>query len=490
MKSKSTKRSYIDDADIDPDSRLVAEAEAELLGLIHDEASPRHSLGKQEVVSRGINRLNDIRELLEEAERPDRRYPVIHIAGTSGKGSVATFVASICEAAGIRAGLHTTPYLQTPLEKLVCHGSMAKPNEFRELVDFIGKVHDKMRLRKLHYQPRYGSSWVAITLEFFRRKEVDLAILEAGAGGRFDLTNVVSPLITAVTSVGLDHIKTLGPTLRDIAWHKAGIFKRDVPALMLETSADIEDLLVGEGHRIGASVRVLREGRDYQARSSHEIAFLGKCIRCSYGNPQMLGTHQIRNAVIAMAIADEMALAGFPLSRSDVEQGIRNARAPGRLELMSESPAVYIDGAHNADKATALARTLGNLLGDRRLVLVLGVLGYKAVEEITAPLASLASRVVATEPNVFMKAAYPAQDLKKLASKYCRMVDCEPDPIKAVSIALDSLSGDDVVCVTGSVYLAGNVRSAWHPIARIIAEGNSWPNGHPPEVTNSMGGYG
>ena len=95
---------------------------------------------------------------------------------------------------------------------------------------------------------------------------------------------------------------------------------------MLETSADIEDLLVGEGHRIGASVRVIREGRDYQARSSHEIAFLGKCIRCSYGNPQMLGTHQIRNAVIAMAIADEMALAGFPLSRSDVEQGIREGR--------------------------------------------------------------------------------------------------------------------------------------------------------------------
>ena len=475
MKPKIIRPSHIDNAEIDPDSRLVAEAEAELLGLIRGEASPRHSFGKREAVLRGIDRLNDIRELLEEAKRPDRSYPVIHIAGTSGKGSVATFVASICGVAGIGAGLHTTPYLQTPLEKLVYRGSMAKPYEFRELVDFISDLHEKMQFHKRQYQPRYGSSWVAMTLEFFRRKKVDLAILEAGAGGRFDLTNVVSPLITAVTSVGIDHIRTLGPTLQDIAWHKAGIFKRDIPALMLETS---EDLLVTEANRIGANVRVLREGRDYQVSSRREITFLGKCIRHSYGYPQMPGRHQIGNAIIAMAIADEMALAGFPVSHSDVEQGISNARAPGRLELVSESPTVYIDGAHNADKATALAKTLGELLGGRHLVLVLGVLGYKAVEGITAPLASLASRVVVTEPNVFMKASYPAQDLRMLAGKYCRTVDCEPDPLKAVSTALDGASGEDVVCVAGSMYLAGNVRSLWYPIPRIVAETNSWPNCH------------
>lgn len=457
--------------------QMVDAAERDLLSLIRGEASPTEAFEREEAVSRGEQRLERIRKLLEAAGRPGRSYPLIHIAGTSGKGSVATYVDAICQSAGIVAGLHTTPYLQTPLEKLVCRGRMASPREFRELVGWIRYLQDRLRSTDLGHEARYGSSWVALTLEYFRRKEVEVAILEAGAGGRFDLTNVVEPLITAVTSVGLDHVKTLGPTIRDIAWHKAGIFKRGAPAVMIEGSEEVLSVLLSEAKKAGARPRVLKRGTDFVVESGQSVSFHGRNIRVESACPQMPGRHQLENAAVAMAIADGMVEAGFSVSSQDVARGVRNARLPGRLELVSERPAVYLDGAHNEDKAAALARSLEELLGGRRLVLVLGVLGYKAVEAVTAPLASIAEKVVATEPQVYMKQAYPVEELRRVASGYCRDVECEPDPDQAVAAALAGTGPEDLICVAGSMYLVGNVRSRWYPVGQIIAEGNSWPGG-------------
>lgn len=453
----------------------VETAERDLLQLIRGESAPVLAYGRAEVVSRGDERLRRIRVLLEEAGRPERSYPVIHIAGTSGKGSVATYVDAICQAAGIGAGLHMTPYLQTPLEKLAYRGRLATPLEFRELVDWILALQDRLRSKQQGCEARYGSSWVALTMEYFRRKNVDVAILEAGAGGRFDLTNAVAPLITAVTSVGMDHVKTLGPTIRDIAWHKAGIFKEGAPAVMLETNQEALPVLRAEAKRVGARPRILRPGTDFVVEPGRGVTFHGRNFRVEAARPRMPGRHQLENAAVAMAIADEMAEAGFSISSDDVGRGIGNGRLPGRLELVSQRPDVYLDGAHNEDKAVALARSLAELLGDRRLTLVLGVLGYKSVEAVTAPLASLASKVVVTEPQVYMKRAYPAEDLRKLARRYCEDVDSEPNPGQAMSTALAGADPDEVICVAGSMYLVGNERSRWYPVERVNAEGNSWP---------------
>ncbi len=457
------------------DSETAEAAERDLLQLIRGEASPALAYGRWEVVSRGEERLGRIRDLLEEAGQPERSYPVIHIAGTSGKGSVAAFVDAICQAAGIGAGLHMTPYLQTPLEKLVYRGRIATPLEFRELVDWIRDLQNRLRSNDPRHEARYGSSWVALTMEYFRRKGVDVAILEAGAGGRFDLTNAVAPLITAVTSVGMDHVKTLGPTIRDIAWHKAGIFKQGVPALMLETDEEVLKVLLGEAKRAGARPRILRQGVDFVVETGRGVTFNGRNIQVESAYPRMAGGHQLENAAVAMAIADELVEAGFAISSDDVGRGIRNGRLPGRLELVSERPAVYLDGAHNEDKAVALAQSLGELVGDKRLTLVLGVLGYKSVEAVTAPLALLASKTVVTEPQVYMKRAYPAEDLRKIASKYCENVVCEPNSGRAMAAALAGASPEDVICVAGSMYLVGNVRSRWYRVARINMEGNLWP---------------
>jgi dihydrofolate synthase / folylpolyglutamate synthase len=455
-------------------SEMAIAAEQDLFALIQGEASPAVAYGPATAASRGEARLSRIRALLEIGGRPDRSYPVVHIAGTSGKGSVSTFVDAICREAGIASGLHTTPYLQTPLEKLISRGRMATPREFRELVDWVLGLQGELKALEPAHKARYGSSWVALTLEYFRRVGVDLAILEAGAGGRFDLTNAVEPLVTAVTSVGRDHEKTLGPTIRDIAWHKAGIFKAGAPAIMLETRADVLEVLLREAERVGARARVLREDADF-SRNGDGLTFRGEMIRFEACKPGMAGRHQLENAAVAAAIADELAKAGFAITAKDVVRGLEQARMPGRLEKVADGPAVYLDGAHNPDKAAALAGALSDLLEGRRLVLVLGVLGYKSVPEVAAPLAALAGRVVATEPVVHMKRALPAQELKDIVGRHCALVEVEPDPREAVRIALTGARDDDAVCVAGSMYLVGNVRSMWYPTERVIEAGTSWP---------------
>ncbi|MDP6349705.1 MAG: Mur ligase family protein [Chloroflexota bacterium] len=453
---------------------LVTAAEQDLFALIQGEASPAVAYGPATAASRGKARLSRIRALLEIGGRPDRCYPVVHIAGTSGKGSVSTFVDAICREAGIASGLHTTPYLQTPLEKLISRGRMATPREFRDLVDWVLGLQSELTALDPAHEARYGSSWVALTLEYFRRVGVDLAILEAGAGGRFDLTNAVEPLVTAVTSVGRDHEKTLGPTIRDIAWHKAGIFKSDAPAIMLETRTDVLEVLLRQAERVGARTRVLREDADF-SREEGGLTFRGETIRFEDCKPEMVGRHQLENAAVAAAIADELAVAGFPISKNHAFNGLEKARMPGRLEEVADGPTVYLDGAHNRDKAVALAGTLSDLLEGRRLVLVLGVLGYKTVPEVAAPLAALAGRVVATEPVVHMKRAFPAQELKDVVGRHCAAVEVEPDPLEAVRMALAGARDDDVVCVAGSIYLVGNVRSMWYPAERVVEAGTSWP---------------
>ena len=454
---------------------LVLAAERDLFALIQGEAAPAAAYGPTVAAIRGEARLDRLRALLAAGNRPERHYPIVHIAGTSGKGSVCAYVDAICREAGIGTGVHTTPYLQTPLEKLVSGGRMATPGEFRKLVDWVLGRQRELTIRDPGHEARYGSSWVALTLEYFRRAKVDLAILEAGAGGRFDLTNVVEPLITAVTSVGYDHVKSLGPTIRDIAWHKSGIFKAGAPAIMLETRDDVLRVMMSEAEGVGARARVIRPGTDFTGDRG-VLTFRGDRIRIEGARPGMAGGHQLENAAVAAAIADELVVAGFPITSEDVVSGLRQARVPGRLELVANGPAVYLDGAHNGDKAAALGGSLRALLDGRRLVLVLGVLGAKAVEDVVAPLASLAGRVVATEPRVYMKRACPAEELAEIASRHCPAVEVESDPLAAVGQALAGATEEDVVCVAGSMYLVGNVRSLWYPVELIVAAGTPWPS--------------
>ena len=411
---------------------------------------------------------------------PHLKYPVVHVAGTSGKGSVCTFVAGICSAAGLKTGSHLTPYLQSPLEKLIVDDELAAMEEFVGLVDWFKSREASRSAGGWASEASYGAMWVALTCEYFRRRRVDIAIMEAGAGGLYDLTNVVEPLIAAVTSVGMDHVLSLGPTLADIARHKAGVFKAGIPAVAVDRGDDTLPMLKLRAEAVGAPFRAIRRERDYWsealAGSRERLSYVGPNLEIMGAELGLVGPHQVDNAALAVAIADSLVDAGYPITQQSVEVGLAGARLPGRWEIVSDSPRIVLDGAHNTDKAMALAALL-RTQNRRPLTLVMGMLGYKAVRGIVEALGPLADSVVATEPTVYMKAALSAPELAQMIESIGVEVSVRPDPVEALDLAVNSSGCDGLVCVTGSLYLVGQARERWYSQSAIALERTPYPNG-------------
>ena len=454
-------------------------ASSYILSLIKGPGSLTRPLDRSDSRRRGRERVVRMETLLHELGDPHVVYPVVHVAGTSGKGSVCTFVAGICKASGLETGSHLTPYLQTPVEKLVVNDQLASREEFVELVEWFKQRRHSARAGDLVSEPRYGPTWVALTFEYFRRREVDVAVIEAGAGGRYDLTNVVTPVVAAVTSVGLDHVLSLGPTLRDIARHKAGVFKPGAPAITIDTGDDISACLEVHAEEAGAVFQPIRPDVDFWGEAAREgrdrLTYLGRNFEVEGAELGLAGAHQIENAAVACAIVDAMADAGYPITREAVEEGLIDARLPGRWEIVSDSPEVILDGAHNPDKASALAAALREHKRGRRLAVVVGVLGYKASGPIVDELASVADFVVATEPTVYMKAPLPAADLGRMARSTGVETLVLADPLEALDAAVDWAGPDGIVCITGSLYLVGQVRERWYPARAIDSQRTPYP---------------
>ena len=418
-----------------------------------------------------------MRALLLALGEPQRGYPIAHIAGTSGKGSVSAMVAAVSGAAGLRVGVHMTPYLQSPLEKLAVGERLATPEEFVELVAWIRSRLEALEGDDPDFAPRYGSAWVALTFEFFRRRQVDLTVLEAGVGGRFDLTNVVLPAVAAVTSIGKDHLTSLGPTVEDVAHHKGGVFKPGVPAVAIERPGVEYAILKRCALEAGAPLSPLREGVEFVGSGGLEPSFSYRGVNLEVRDVPLglKGAHQIQNAAVASAVCDSLAGSGFPLTDEALRAGLAGVRLPGRWEVVERAPEVILDGAHNPDKAAALRAALLERRRGRRLALVLGVLGYKAAGEIVAGIVPGVDLVVATEPHVYEKAPTPARELAALARRHGVKVAVRPDPLQALDAALDFAGRDGLVCVTGSLYLVGQVRNRWFPAEEIALQGTSWP---------------
>ncbi len=395
-------------------------------------------------------RLAEMRQFLAACGDPQRAYPAVHVTGTSGKGSVATAIAAGLQAAGLRVGLHISPYLQSQTEKICIAGQLLDGATFAELVATITPLARTLRRPETHASP-HGMASVTVALEAFRRAEVDVAVVEAGCGGRFDLTNVLQTTLAVITSVGHDHLASLGPTLRDVAWHKVGIFRRGVPAVV-SLAGDALATAEAEAAALDVPLQVLPpDERPFPERNQ---------------------------ALARAALAGVLPRLGLPaatLRRPSVEAAIRNARQPARLEVVPGSPAVCLDGAHNPDKMQALLRALeahpaGRL---RPRVALVGVLALKDGESIAAPLASTADAVVLTEPRVFEKPARPAASLAPCCAG--RSVHVCPDPDAAFDRALQLAGPAGLVVVTGSLYLVGALRERFYPKREVVLQRTSWP---------------
>jgi len=448
-------------------------AERYVNGLIMGPPSPPAGTPPQEIRARAIARLERLRAFLTFLGNPQRQYRTIHIAGTSGKGSTSTLTASIMTASGFRTGTHVSPYLQVATEKLQIDGQIVSAERYDRLVDDMRQDIERW-VASGHERPNYGEVWVAMTYRYFAEEQVDVAVIEVGAGGRFDVTNVIEPDVAAITSIGYDHTVTLGSTLAEIAWHKAGIIKPGSIAVTAVNEPEALPVIEAEANEQGVELRRVTQGASFtnvesseQGTSFVDVASGTRfCVR-------LPGTFQAANAATAIAIA--RAFDASRVTDDVIARGLEAARFPGRMEVVQHEPLVLLDGAHNPEKVASLVRNLDAIYPDRRRVLVFGALESKSFQEMLESLLPGTSTLIATAPKVLAKPSTTAEQIAALAPAGLP-VEAIDDPVAAVDRAIEIAGPDDLVVVTGSLYLVGNVRDRWYPTAAILEQGTSWPD--------------
>ncbi len=380
-------------------------------------------------------RLGRMRALLSLMGDPDHELTVVLIAGTKGKGSTAAFLASILHSAGVRAGLFTSPNLQDYRERVRIDGAMLSRGAFDAAIDGLRPV--VAGLRRTHPaagEPTTFELTLALALRAFAERTCRVAIVEVGLGGRLDATNALDPTISMLTPVSRDHTGILGLSLATIAAEKAGIARRGRPLLVA-------------AQRPVALAAIRRTGRTEGA----ELALIGPLG--ARAELALAGVHQRQNAALAVAAAHALAIP----ERAHVE-GLRRAVWPARFERIGSRPTVILDGAHNDDSAAALARTLRTERHGRRLALVIGINRDKDARAVLRPLASVATTIVVTRSDS-PRAADPT-DVARLAGRAThRSVEVASDVAAALRIARSRAGADGLVCVTGSLALAGEART-------------------------------
>ena len=458
-------------------------AVARVDALIERDNTP-HDKSPADIRARAEMRLSRMLAFLAHLGDPHLRYPVIHITGTSGKGSTSTAVARILHAAGLRVGLHTSPYLQSPTEKLQLDDRLVGPDRFGDLVATVLAAHERW-MADGNVSLTYGEIWVALVMVAFAEDAVDVGVIEVGAGGRFDLTNIVRPAVTTITSVGIDHVVTLGSTIAEIAWHKAGIIKPGAPVITAVDDPVALTTIEREAVSAGVSITRVREGIDWRLIGSgldgtewEDLSGPGVATRY----PAVPGRYQAGNAAVALATARAFA-AGHAVRLPDdaIRTGLRAGRIPGRFEVITgdgEQPTVVLDGAHNPQKVGALVASVADLAAaNDGLVVVLGALEAKQIDEMVTTIAPVAGTIIATSPRVLAKAGADADALADviIRSGFPGTVIAEPDPTRALDRAVDLAGPAGMVLVTGSLYLIGNIRGRWYPDDEITLQQTPWP---------------
>jgi dihydrofolate synthase/folylpolyglutamate synthase len=404
--------------------------------------------------------LDSMRTVLAAFGDPHRAYPSVHVAGTNGKGSVAAMLTEILAAGGLKAGLYTSPHLVRVEERIRVNGRLISSRDFCRLAGTVKACIERLLARgELGAPPTFFEVLTLIAFLYFRERKVDLAVLEVGMGGRFDATNVVTPLVSVITSISRDHQEHLGPTLAAIAFEKAGIIKPGVPVVCGAEARDAVRVVRAQAAEKGAPLTMVF-GRTRpltrEKTSGEKMAFHyeseGMSLRLSPGLP---GAHQGRNAAIAASAALVLGRAGRSISRSAIVRGVARARWEGRLETVGRNPRVLLDGAHNEGGAAALRAFLEELR-PRRLVLVFTMMKDKAVGRVAGRLFPLADRIVLTTIP-FARAAAPEEILRR-TRPFRDRIFVEPSLPKAIALARAEAGRRGTVVITGSLFLVGEVK--------------------------------
>jgi dihydrofolate synthase/folylpolyglutamate synthase len=419
--------------------------------------------------------LDTIRALAAACGDPQRKFPAIHIAGTNGKGSTAAMTAAILRAAGYRVGLYTSPHLISITERVRVDGEDISQDDFARLASEVrGQCEKSVAQGALAAPATFFEQVTMLAFLYLAEREIDLAVLEVGMGGRFDATNICHPIVTAITSIGHDHQKHLGETLAEIAGEKAGIIKTGVPvvvapqeeaAMMTVVARSIESQA-----RLVSVEEIMRSSDDLHIDSSMDdgdaadISLVGRYrVRYRTGRAQydallsLRGRHQACNALTAIHIAEQLIEEGWEIFPAAINEGLSGAEWPGRLEISNISNCLLLlDGAHNVEGARVLRDFLAEHFSTRPITLIFGAMADKAIAEMGELLFPIAQKVIVTRVEN-LRAADPRR-LREIAAKWHRDVNCADDVKQALALAGEVTPQNGLICACGSLFLIGEIK--------------------------------
>ena len=396
--------------------------------------------------------LDTIECLLTRLGRPERQYPTLHIGGTNGKGSTAAMAAAMLDASGYHVGLYTSPHLIDFRERIQVNGEPVGEDRLIELVE-------RVRSAAVDLEPTFFEFTTAVAFEYFKIMRVGVAVVEVGMGGRFDATNVVTPVVSAVTNVTLDHQAHLGTTVGQIAFEKAGIIKPEVPVIVGRVGSDAWETI----ERVSserAAPRIRWES-DFVAEGDPVAGFRYTSRGRAYSGLTcpLPGRHQLENAGCAVAMIEAASQRGLPVSDDAVRSGLRNVAWEGRLETVDHDPLVVLDGAHNPAAACAVAAYLKDFRDSTsgRVVLVAGFMRDKDYRGFLSVVTPYVDHIVLT--SVHMSRAATPEELFEGLKGWPGRVHTVASSGEALSLARRIASARDIICVTGSLMLVGEIKA-------------------------------
>ncbi len=428
-----------------------------LLSLGRELASP---------VQAGATKFNltGITTLCERLGQPQRAFESVHIAGTNGKGSTAALLDSILREAGLRTGLYTSPHLERINERIRINGSEIPDEDFAATFTRVHAVIEELLAAgRLAAHPTFFECVTALAFEYFSRSAVEFAVCETGMGGRLDATNILLPEVAVITQIDFDHENYLGHSIEEIAGEKAGIIKPG--ARVVSAAEHLVARVVIQRRAVHQSAFLVEIENAFRLEDvvSKNGCFFFTAVAIDTGMriPVALplpGRFQVRNALTAIAAALMLADRGAPIDKEAIARGIAHTEWPGRLERISERPEIYVDGAHNSAGAREISVFWNQFLTGRKIFLIYGAMRDKAVDEIAGILFPRAEVVLLTAPPQ-SRSISPAV-LAQMAEHHARRVEVIPDPKQALERALALAAPDDVIFITGSLYLVGEIRRA------------------------------
>ncbi len=409
-------------------------------------------------VSFKLERMKRLAALLGD---PQRSVRSIHIAGSKGKGSTASYVHSILGSSGFKIGLYTSPHLASLRERIRIGDELISEED---LAQILGQIRMAVESSMNDDRPTFFEIYTAIAFAYFKNKRVDLAVYEVGLGGRLDATNLIEPLVSAITPLSYEHTDKLGDTLKEIAIEKCGIIKTG--SICVSAPQEEEALKVIEEACKEKKSRLILIGRDIKLRESasdedsNTFGVSGPFGVYEDLKTSLIGPHQTVNAATAIGIIEALRLQNVTVPVDAVRNGIKNAKWPGRLEVIKRRPFVILDGAHNKASALILVEAVKKIFKYRKLILVLGVSKDKDINGILGQLLPESDTIILTKSKVLPRALDPV----KIKEEISNMKNDVKDVIltgnteEALSRALSVASPDDLILVTGSLFIVGEVR--------------------------------